>query len=155
MIKTFEQFISTPDKITYTPEEYKIAFDVVSQYYDGDVDEFLYSTDIAEKVDFILDNGIEDLRTCEVRCVDVIEDWVEENWEEYLDEDTVDALHDLFDMGGILGKRQLNGGRFEAFRDFQILVEDNVITKIKDALKPAVDKDDHDDDDDDDEEDDD
>ena len=67
MIKTFEQFTNASNGgINYTPEEYKIAFDVVSQYYDGDVDEFLYSTDIAEKVDFILDNEIEDLRACEV-----------------------------------------------------------------------------------------
>ena len=86
-----------------------------------------------------------------IRCVDVIDQWVEENWDEYLDEDTVDALNDLFDMGGILGKKQLNGGRFEAFRDFQILVEDNVINKIKETLQPAED---HDDDDDDEEDDD-
>ena len=42
MIKTFEQFINeaavphTPE-IVYTPEKYKTAYDIVSQYYDGDV----------------------------------------------------------------------------------------------------------------------
>lgn len=71
MIKTFDEFINEAavphiPEIVYTTEEYKIAFDVVSQYYDGDVDEFLYSTNIEEKVDFILDNDIEDLRACEV-----------------------------------------------------------------------------------------
>ena len=61
MIKTFEEFVNeaavphTPE-IVYTPEEYKTAYDIVSQYYDGDVDEFLYSTNIEEKVDFILEN---------------------------------------------------------------------------------------------------
>lgn len=71
MIKTFEQFINEDasphiPEIVYTPEEYKIAFDVVSQYYDGNVDEFLYSTNIEEKVQFIIDNDIENLRACEV-----------------------------------------------------------------------------------------
>ena len=42
----------TPE-IVYTPEEYKTAYDIISEYYDGDVDEFLYSTNIEEKVDFI------------------------------------------------------------------------------------------------------
>lgn len=71
MIKTFEEFVNeaavphTPE-IVYTPEEYKTAYDIVSQYYDGDVDEFLYSTNIEEKVDFILENDIESLRACEV-----------------------------------------------------------------------------------------
>ena len=70
MIKTFEQFVNeavsphTP-AIVYTPEEYKTAYDIVSELYDGDVDEFLYSTDIDEKVDFILENEIETLRVCE------------------------------------------------------------------------------------------
>jgi hypothetical protein len=49
-----------------------------------------------------------------------------------------------------LGKKQLNGGRYESYREFQMLVADIAIIKIKESLL-----DDHDDDDDDDEEDDD
>ena len=70
-----------------------------------------------------------------IHCVDVIDQWVEDNWDEYLDEDTVDALNDFFDMGGILGKKQLNGGRFESFRSFQMLVASKVINQIKETLK--------------------
>lgn len=69
-----------------------------------------------------------------IRCVDVIDQWVDDNWEDYLDEDTVDALYDLFDIGGILGKNQLNGGRYESYREFQMLVSDIVISKIKESL---------------------
>lgn len=69
-----------------------------------------------------------------IRCVDVIDQWVDDNWEDYLDEDTVDALYDLFDIGGILGKKQLNGGRYESYREFQMLVSDIVISKIKESL---------------------
>lgn len=71
MIKTFEEFVNeaavphTPE-IVYTPEEYKTAYDIISEYYDGDVDAFLYSTNIEEKVDFIIMNEIETLRACEV-----------------------------------------------------------------------------------------
>jgi hypothetical protein len=71
---------------------------------------------------------------------DIIDQWVEDNWED-LDEDTVDALNDYFDMGGILGKKQLNGGRYEAFRNFQMLVADNVINKIKESLLAVKDHD--------------
>lgn len=69
-----------------------------------------------------------------IRCVDVIDQWVDDNWEDYLDEDTVDALYDLFDIGGILGKNKLNGGRYESYRKFQMLVSDIVISKIKESL---------------------
>lgn len=71
---------------------------------------------------------------------DIIDQWVEDNWED-LDEDTVDTLNDYFDMGGILGKKQLNGGRYEAFRNFQMLVADNVINKIKESLLAVKDHD--------------
>ena len=85
-----------------------------------------------------------------IRRVDIIDEWVEDNWEDYLDEDTVDAINDYLNMGGILGKRQLNGGRFEAFREFQVLVSDNVINKIKEYFKMENIEDAHDDDEEDD-----
>ena len=50
----------------YTPEEYQAVYDVVSEYYDGDdIEKFIYSTDIEEKMDFIEENEIENLRVCE------------------------------------------------------------------------------------------
>jgi hypothetical protein len=70
-----------------------------------------------------------------IRCVDIVDQWVEDNWEDYLDEDVVDALNDLFDIGGIIDKRSLGGGRYEAFRDFQIKISKAVVEKIKKALK--------------------
>ena len=61
-IKTFEQF---NQKQMYTPEEYKIVYDIVSEYYDGDdIEEFIYSDDIEAKEEFIEDNEIETLRVC-------------------------------------------------------------------------------------------
>lgn len=89
-----------------------------------------------------------------IRRVDIIDEWVEDNWEDYLDENTVDAINDYLNMGGILGKRQLNGGRFEAFREFQILVSDIAVNKIKEYFKMENIEDAHDDDDDDEEDDD-
>lgn len=169
MIKTFEQYTAF-NKLT------KTAKSAAVQLADGVLENISWdflknATDLGEcdntKISWIISLANDDVYFCKnldaelysikeifqqkkhIRCVDVIEKWVEENWEEYLDEDTVDALNDFFDMGGILGKKQLNGGRFEAFREFQILVEDNVINKIKETLQPAVDHDDDDEEDDD------
>ena len=65
-IKTFEQFnASKQKKEMYTPEEYQAVYDIVSEYYDGeDIDDFIYSTDVEEKDDFITDNEIDTLRVC-------------------------------------------------------------------------------------------
>jgi hypothetical protein len=61
-IKTFEQF---NQKQMYTPEEYKVVYDIVSEYYDGDdIEEFIYSDDIEAKEEFIEENEIETLRVC-------------------------------------------------------------------------------------------
>ena len=86
------------------------------------------------------------LKKKHIRCVDIIEQWVQDNWEDYLDDETLDAIYDYLDMGGILGKKQLNGGRFESFREFQILVIDNAISKIKNYFKMENIEDKHDDD---------
>lgn len=75
------------------------------------------------------------LKKYKYNVVDAIEHFVEENWEDYLDEDVVEALNDFFDIGGIVGKKSLMGGRYEAFRDFQIKVSAAVVEKIKKALK--------------------
>lgn len=71
MIKTFEQFSGNQNNIVYTPEEYKTVSDIVQSYYDennadyfdGDnIEEFIYSSDIEAKDDFIDENEIETLR---------------------------------------------------------------------------------------------
>lgn len=62
MDKTFNQQVS---KEMYTPEEYKQVYDIVSEFYDGDdIEDFIYSTDVETKDDFITDNEIENLRVC-------------------------------------------------------------------------------------------
>ena len=172
MIKTFEQY-SAYNKLTETAKS--AAAELATAVMEAIEWDFLKNaTDLDEcdnaEISWIISLANDDPHFCQdldaelysikdifqkkkpIRCVDVIDQWVKENWDEYLDEDTVDALNDFFDMGGILGKKQLNGGRFEDFREFQILVEDNVINKIKESLIAVKD---HDDDDDDDEEDDD
>ena len=75
------------------------------------------------------------LKKYKYNVVDAIEQFVEENWEDYLDEDEVEALNDFFDIGGIIDKKSLMGGRYEAFRDFQMKVSAAVVEKIKKALK--------------------
>ena len=171
MIKTFEQYTAF-NKLT------KTAKSAAEQLADGVLENISWdflknATDMDEcdnnEITWIISLANDDPYFCKdldaalysikdifqkkkhIRCVDVIDQWIDDNWQEFLDEDTVDALHDLFDTGGILGKKQLNGGRFEAYREFQMLVADNVINKIKESLAVK----DHDDDDDDDEEDDD
>ena len=65
MIKTFEQF--SGKQLVYTPEEYQTVLDIVSSYYDendpnyydGDsIEEFIYSSDIDAKEDFVDENEI-------------------------------------------------------------------------------------------------
>jgi hypothetical protein len=171
MIKTFEQYTAL-NKLTKTAKSAaeQLADGVLEDIYwdflknatdldESDNNEITWIISLANDDQYFLNNldaalySIKDIfqKKKHIRCVDVIDQWVDDNWEEFLDEDTVDALRDLFDTGGILGKKQLNGGRFESYRDFQMLVADNVINKIKESLAVK----DHDDDDDDDEEDDD
>lgn len=170
MIKTFEQYTAL-NKLTKTAEfaAEQLADEVLENIYwdflknatdldECDNNEITWIISLANDDQYFLNDlnaelySIKDIfqKKKHIRCVDVIDQWVDDNWEEFLDEDTVDALHDLFDTGGILGKKQLNGGRYESYREFQMLVSDIAISKIKNALF-----DDRDDDDDDDEEDDD
>lgn len=65
MVKTFEQFTHSAVSQTYTAEEYEMIYNIISEYYDGDdIEEFIYSTDIEDKDDFITENEIETLRVC-------------------------------------------------------------------------------------------
>ena len=85
-----------------------------------------------------------------IRCTNAINQWVDYNWKEFLDEDTVNALYDLFGTEPILGKNKLNDKQYESYIEFQTLVADNAINKIKESLIDVKDHDDDDDDDDDD-----
>jgi hypothetical protein len=62
MDKTFDQQVS---KEMYTPEEFQKVYDIVSEFYDGDdIEDFICSTDVETKDDFITDNEIENLCVC-------------------------------------------------------------------------------------------
>ena len=95
MIKTFEQFIK-PTEEMYTPEEYNTVFEIISKYYDGDVndiEEFIYSTDIEEKDDFITDNEIENLRVCFNCGKFITEGYLYNNFETYCSEKCFVSKH--------------------------------------------------------------
>lgn len=64
----------------------------------------------------------------------VIDKLVENHLEDYLDEYTIESINDYIDIGGILGSDELMGGSYETFRDFQSLVLDNVLNKIKEKI---------------------
>lgn len=66
--------------------------------------------------------------------IPIIDEWVENNWEDYLDETTVECIHNYIDIGGILGSDDLMGGSYETFRNFQISVLNNVLNIIKEKI---------------------
>lgn len=172
MIKTFEEY-SAYNKLAETTKVAaaaladavleNIAWDFLenaNDINDADKEEITFIIDLANDDKYFLNKLNKDHYSIKeifqekkhINTIDIIETWVEDNWEDYLNEDTVDALNDFFDMGGIIGKRQLNGGRFEAFREFQILVSDIAVSKIKEYFKMEDIEDRQDDDDDDDDE---
>lgn len=64
MIKTFEQF-TQDEKEMYTPEEYEMVYDIISEYYIGeDIEDFIHSPDVEVKWDFLDEKEIESLRVC-------------------------------------------------------------------------------------------
>lgn len=86
MIKTFEQFIKN-NAPKYTPEEYQEVYDIVSDYYDGDVDEFINSSDVEAKEEFIEDNEIETLRVCQTCGKFITEGYIYRDFETYCSEE--------------------------------------------------------------------
>ena len=91
MIKTFEQFKRIMSKPIYSIEEFKaiydIIFDIVSDYYDSDnINEFIYSSDIDAKEQFIEENGIENLRVCQYCGKFIIEGYLYRDFEPYCSE---------------------------------------------------------------------
>ena len=69
MIKTSEQFKRSTTKPIYSLEEFEaicgIIYDIVSDSYDeDDIGEFIYSSDVEAKEQFIAENKIENLLVC-------------------------------------------------------------------------------------------
>lgn len=94
MVKTFEQFTSGSAKQMYTPEEYDQVYDIVSEFYDGDdIEEFIYSTDVEEKEDFIMENDIETLRVCYTCGKFISEGYIYNDFETYCSDECFIADH--------------------------------------------------------------
>lgn len=65
MGKNIGYFKSKTKMEIYTDEEFNEVYDIIAEYYDGDdIEDFIYSTDIEEKEDFIMENNIKNLRVC-------------------------------------------------------------------------------------------
>lgn len=92
MIKTFEQFIKS-NAPKYTPEEYQEVYDIVSDYYDDDIDEFIYSSDVEEKEEFIEDNEIETLRVCQTCGKFITEGYIYRDFETYCSDECIISEH--------------------------------------------------------------
>ena len=65
----------------------------------------------------------------------IFEDFVKDNWEDILDEETVDAIYDRRDVGSIVDKNAYGGGGFEVMRGLEIAVSKNVAQKILDKFR--------------------
>lgn len=61
----------------------------------------------------------------------IFEKYVEENWEDFLEDDLIEAINDRIKVGMIVDKYCYGGGGFEVERDFQLGVVDKVAEKIK------------------------
>ena len=170
MIKTFEQYTAF-NKLTKTAKSAaeKLADGVLENIYwnflknatdldECDNNEITWIISLANDDEYFLNDldsalySIKDIfqKKKHIRCTNAINQWVDYNWEEYLDEDTVNALYDLFGAEPTLGKNKLNDKQYESYIEFQTLVADNTINKIKESLIDVKDHDDDDDDDDDD-----
>ena len=93
MIKTFEQFTRDDEKM-YTPDEYEVVYDIVSEYYIGeDIEDFIYSSDAAAKDEFIEENEIENLRVCGTCGKFIIEGYVYRNFETFCSDECFMDIH--------------------------------------------------------------
>ena len=61
----------------------------------------------------------------------VIEDFVEENYQDVLPDELLDAIYDRKDVSSIVNKRQYGGGGFETIRDFALDVVEKVANEAK------------------------
>lgn len=97
MIKTFEQFAALTaiePKPEYSPEEYQAVLDILSEYYDGDdIEEFIYSTDVEEKEEFIEEHEIETLRVCQYCSKFMTEGYIYRDFESFCSDECLIAEH--------------------------------------------------------------
>lgn len=88
MIKKIEDFKNQEAKAMYTPEEFEAVYDIVAEYYDGDdIEDYIYSTDVEEKEEFIEENGIETLRVCQCCGKFINEGYIYEGFETFCSEE--------------------------------------------------------------------
>lgn len=93
MIQTFKQF-TRGEKEMYTPEEYEMVYDIVSKYYIGeDIEDFIYSTEVEVKEEFIEENEIENLRVCESCGKFITEGYIYRDFETYCSDECFMNIH--------------------------------------------------------------
>lgn len=61
----------------------------------------------------------------------IFEDFVNDYWTDILDDDVVESIYDVVDIASITNRNDYGGGSFEAIRELQLAVADNVANKIK------------------------
>ena len=114
MIKTFEQYTAF-NKLTKTAKSAaeQLADEVLENIYwdflnnatdldECDNNEITWIISLANDDQYFLNDldaalySIKDLfqKKKHSRCVDVIDQWVDDNWQEFLDEDTVASIHE-------------------------------------------------------------
>ena len=68
---------------------------------------------------------------CGRQYVPVMEQMVEENYQDVLDGDLLDAVYDRYDVQSVTGKNMYGGGGYETIKDLSIAVKNKVADKIK------------------------
>ena len=61
----------------------------------------------------------------------VIEELVEENYQDVLDDELLDAVYDRYDVQSIVNKNAYGGGGYEVLKQFSNAVKDRVADKLK------------------------
>jgi hypothetical protein len=56
-----------------------------------------------------------------------IEDWVHDNWEDYLSNDLIDEMYRRIDVASVIDSQCYGGGGFEEKRNLEIAVRDKVL----------------------------
>ena len=93
MIKTFEQF-SQSYKEMYTPEEYEMVYEIVSEYYMGeDIEDFIHSPDVEVKEEFIDENELENLRVWGTCGKFITEGYIYRDFETYCSDEWFKHMH--------------------------------------------------------------
>lgn len=87
-----------------------------------------------QAVDFLSKKVIERLGPEEILDnPDIIEDEVEDSWQDELSDDLLEAIYDKYDVACVTNKSCYGGGGFEVLRELQMDVRDNVLNILKNA----------------------